>query len=364
MVLSFSQGLRIQDFKDVCPWEILEGVKNSGPLMLSWFGAVRMKRKPLKFEEQRHLVRFHAHQTQFQNFITGPHTVKLPSEEQVPMGPPAMPEGDKTSDIAQNDASKPPRTISISGTVTGRESGDQGGGGVAGTLPHPSAAAAAGGSGMVPVGPAPRHQEHYPPGIRPMMMTQRPQPQYVTRPATMNAEQMRQAQLMKETLNKIKRDQMAHMAGVMPPPMYPGMATQGIPMSSYTTQMRRQQQLQVMQQHHQFQQQKRMHMMRVQQQQQQQMHQQQILNQQYGSYQAQQAQQAPGMHAMRAAPMQATPMQANPPMQMQQVMQQQSRQGYPAAMMTPGRQPPQMQYPPQQAQAHAGMTMQPRPGMY
>ena len=64
--LSLSQGLRVQDTRDISPWDILEGVKNSGPLMLSWFGAVRMKRKPLKYEEQRWMVQFHSHQDQFQ----------------------------------------------------------------------------------------------------------------------------------------------------------------------------------------------------------------------------------------------------------------------------------------------------------
>jgi len=38
--------------ESVSPWEILEGHKNAGPLNLSWFGAVRLERKPLKYEEQ------------------------------------------------------------------------------------------------------------------------------------------------------------------------------------------------------------------------------------------------------------------------------------------------------------------------
>lgn len=350
----------MQDTKEICPWEILEGVKNSGPLMLSWFGAVRMKRKPLWFEEQRNLVRFHAHQNQFQNYITGPNTVKLPSEEPVPMGPPSTSEGaEKPPEAPQNDT-KPPRTRAVSG-----EPVEQGGGGSAPS--HPSAAAGnvPGGSGMAPAGAAalPRPQELYPAGIRQQpMMAPNPaiQPQYMAnRPmAGMNTvEQMRQQQQMRRKLKQIRdmnQNQPPHM-GVMPPPMYPGsMVGPGMTMPNYR-QMQKQQQLQVLQQHHQMQQ-RRMHMLRLQQQQQQQQQhmQQQMMSQQYG-YQTQPS--APGMHAMR-------PMQANPPMQMQQVMQQ-TRQypgvahsammGPPTAMRQPG-----MQYPPQQA---PGMNqVMPRPG--
>jgi len=42
--------------ESVSPWDILEGHKNAGPLNLSWFGAVRLERKPLKYEEQHRLA--------------------------------------------------------------------------------------------------------------------------------------------------------------------------------------------------------------------------------------------------------------------------------------------------------------------
>lgn len=71
-------GLRIQDSREISPWDILEGIKNSGPLMLSWFGAVRMKRKPLKYIEQRRLVHFHTHQKRFGEMIEKRHYVSLP----------------------------------------------------------------------------------------------------------------------------------------------------------------------------------------------------------------------------------------------------------------------------------------------
>lgn len=72
------QGLRVQDSRQISPWDMLEGVKNSGPLMLSWFGAVRMKRKPLTYEEQGRLVQFHTHQNHLQDMMYKPHYVSLP----------------------------------------------------------------------------------------------------------------------------------------------------------------------------------------------------------------------------------------------------------------------------------------------
>lgn len=72
------QGLRIQDTREISPWDILEGVKNSGPLMLSWFGAVRMKRKPLRYVDQRRLVHFHTHQKRFGDMMEKRHYVSLP----------------------------------------------------------------------------------------------------------------------------------------------------------------------------------------------------------------------------------------------------------------------------------------------
>lgn len=72
------QGLRVQDTREISPWDILEGVKYGGPLMLSWFGAVRMKRKPLKYEEQRKLVSLHSHQNRFKDMMYKPYYVSLP----------------------------------------------------------------------------------------------------------------------------------------------------------------------------------------------------------------------------------------------------------------------------------------------
>lgn len=85
----------MQDTREISPWDILEGVKNNGPLLLSWFGGIRMKRKPLKFEEQRWLLRFHSHQDQFKEMVYHSNYVKLP-ESVVPEDTVKIPEDELT----------------------------------------------------------------------------------------------------------------------------------------------------------------------------------------------------------------------------------------------------------------------------
>ena len=45
----------------ISPWELLEGHKNPAPLSLSYFGAVRVERKPPKYEEEYRLLLNHTH---------------------------------------------------------------------------------------------------------------------------------------------------------------------------------------------------------------------------------------------------------------------------------------------------------------
>ena len=45
----------------VSAWEILEGHKNPAPLSWSWFSAVRIERKPLWYEENHRLLKYHTH---------------------------------------------------------------------------------------------------------------------------------------------------------------------------------------------------------------------------------------------------------------------------------------------------------------
>ena len=56
-----TQGFKIQDTRDISPWDVIEGIKNFGPLNLSWFGAVRMERRVPKYEVQTKLIQCHAH---------------------------------------------------------------------------------------------------------------------------------------------------------------------------------------------------------------------------------------------------------------------------------------------------------------
>ena len=368
------QGLRVHDTKDICPWEILEGVKNSGPLMLSWFGAVRMKRKPLRFEEQRHLVRFHSHQNQFQNFICGPHTVHLPEEQMsLPMdgttAAAGTAEGGKSTDPLPSEAAK--QAAPMGGhphhhtpgvtTADGMELGGAGGGSA---MPNPvpsnvggGAGGAAGGSGMAPPGSAPiRPQNPYqggmgnmPPGTVGARMRLGPS-QGMMNPihghsaaagssvmrGPMNSEMRKRLEEIRQQQIQQSRSQ-SHMT--MPPPVYPGgpgMAASatagaggasmpptglmgglhrpagGIPGMGYGGQMNMRNRIQAMQMH----QQRKLMQLRMQH-----MHQ-----QQHGGMMGQQGY-APGHPAAayqgHAPPMQGMrPMQANPPMQMQQVLQQ------------------------------------------
>ena len=42
-------------------WGLLEGHKNPAPLLWSWFGAVKMERKPLAYEGSHRLLKYHTH---------------------------------------------------------------------------------------------------------------------------------------------------------------------------------------------------------------------------------------------------------------------------------------------------------------
>ena len=45
----------------VSMWGLLEGHKNPAPLLWSWFGAVKMERKPLAYEGSHRLLKYHTH---------------------------------------------------------------------------------------------------------------------------------------------------------------------------------------------------------------------------------------------------------------------------------------------------------------
>ncbi|XP_060517503.1 mediator of RNA polymerase II transcription subunit 12 isoform X2 [Cylas formicarius] len=56
--------LQVTDKQRVSSWDILEGMKNPPPLSWSWFGAVRLERKPLTCEDTHRLLKFHTHNLQ------------------------------------------------------------------------------------------------------------------------------------------------------------------------------------------------------------------------------------------------------------------------------------------------------------
>ena len=369
------QGLRVQDVKEISPWEILEGVKNSGPLMLSWFGAVRMKRKPLWFEEQRNLVRFHTHQNQSQNFISNSHTVKLPTEETVPPLPvntaPQDPKGLSSADPTQGD---PPKSGGIPGGSNSASSNpgvgvapaggqmavqahapQQGVGGATVT----TGGSAGGGTGGQMIDHGGMAMAGHQRGVNPATgMPMQPQminsqlrgPMRGVVSGSMHEQQ--QQSYMSEMRHKlteiyqrhIQREMSGSAVGAVRP-MYPpnmGGSTPSMMMAGGSGGASRGslRHIQAFQQHHQRQQHHSQYvriMQQRQQQMQQQQQQQQMMGQQYGGpggpYRATPTHVPPHMMnpggGMPSGMHQVQPMQANPPMPMQQVMQQRQG-GYPA----------------------------------
>ncbi|XP_042676477.1 mediator of RNA polymerase II transcription subunit 12-like protein isoform X7 [Centrocercus urophasianus] len=56
-----ARGLQVSTKQKVSPWDLFEGHKNPAPLSWAWFGTVRVDRKVIKYEEQQHLLLYHAH---------------------------------------------------------------------------------------------------------------------------------------------------------------------------------------------------------------------------------------------------------------------------------------------------------------
>lgn len=53
--------LRISDKQRISVWDILEGHKNPAPLSWVWFGAVKLERKPLTYEDAHRNLKYHTH---------------------------------------------------------------------------------------------------------------------------------------------------------------------------------------------------------------------------------------------------------------------------------------------------------------
>lgn len=54
-------GLSVSDKQKVSTWDLLEGMKSSAPLSWTWFGAVKLQRRPLPYEETHRLLKYHTH---------------------------------------------------------------------------------------------------------------------------------------------------------------------------------------------------------------------------------------------------------------------------------------------------------------
>lgn len=79
------QGHRLHDKQRVSPWEILEGHKTAAPLSWAWFGAVRIERKPLRYQEVQRLQRHHTHAMQKPASYFLEHPVLPPEELEPPI---------------------------------------------------------------------------------------------------------------------------------------------------------------------------------------------------------------------------------------------------------------------------------------
>ena len=290
------QGVRVQDSKEISPWDILAGTKNSGPLMLSWFGAIRTKRKPLTYEEQRKLVRFHTHQNRLQDMMYKTHYVSLPdltpvvTEEETIDEPAAIPADEK----APGKEGLPPDSSKLlvsqtAGHATGAQRATQGGQGMSRSMANrDNIMAQYTGSFQLPTHPQHMRGAPMPPGHVAMgrggisqMYMQPPRMGVAVRGpgaapgmghmATHNPESM------KSTLQQIRQQQLLknqqigggggmpaqvpqgmirfpRQAAPPPPPMYPGNVPQqsgpmlvrgpGQPMPGYTPQQQKQMRIQ------------------------------------------------------------------------------------------------------------------------
>ena len=80
--------MRLHEKQRVSPWDIMEGQKTPAPLSWAWFGAVRIERKPLRYQEAHRLLRHHTHIHQKAASYFLEHPI-LPPEE---VEPPPFPE--------------------------------------------------------------------------------------------------------------------------------------------------------------------------------------------------------------------------------------------------------------------------------
>ncbi|CAH0557477.1 unnamed protein product [Brassicogethes aeneus] len=102
--------LQVTDKQRVITWDILEGMKNPAPLSWSWFGAVRLERKPLACEDTHRLLKFHTHNLQkpVSHYLDPP---PLPPEDLEPIPDKPLKESDLKADTPSSVDQSPAGTV-------------------------------------------------------------------------------------------------------------------------------------------------------------------------------------------------------------------------------------------------------------
>eukprot|EP00092_Neocalanus_flemingeri_P010941 GFUD01011784.1.p1 GENE.GFUD01011784.1~~GFUD01011784.1.p1 ORF type:complete len:905 (-),score=263.34 GFUD01011784.1:318-2708(-) len=96
------QGLQVAEKQKISPWDLLEGHKNPAPLSWNWFQAVKMERKPLRYEEAFQNMKYMKNTLQkpASYYLEDP---PLPQEDLEPTKE-AKEEEDKNSDKSKQDS--------------------------------------------------------------------------------------------------------------------------------------------------------------------------------------------------------------------------------------------------------------------
>ncbi|XP_056005371.1 mediator of RNA polymerase II transcription subunit 12-like protein isoform X2 [Ostrea edulis] len=78
------EGFQVAKKEKISPWEVIEGYKNPPPLSWHFFGALKLEKKPLRYEEQHRLLLFHTHSLRqpLAHFLDPP---SLPPEDLEPV---------------------------------------------------------------------------------------------------------------------------------------------------------------------------------------------------------------------------------------------------------------------------------------
>lgn len=84
------QGLQVAEKQKLSPWDLLEGSKNPAPLSWTWFGAIRIERKPMRTEENFYLLARHNHSIRKSTSYYIEPPPLPPEDEPAPPPPPPL----------------------------------------------------------------------------------------------------------------------------------------------------------------------------------------------------------------------------------------------------------------------------------